>query len=78
MKTSFVGKRNKRGDWVPDVPLHLAPLFEWPSRPIAIFKWIFGYPGYFLPWGIFYMAISAITWLAPTPPNASSLSTPPR
>ena len=67
MRTSFTGKRDKRGDWRPPVPLHLAPLFDWPSRPMAILKWLFGYPGYFLPWGILYMAVPVVTWLWFTP-----------
>jgi sterol desaturase/sphingolipid hydroxylase (fatty acid hydroxylase superfamily) len=67
MQTSFTGKRDKRGDWRPAVPLHLAPLFDWPTKPVAIFKWLFGYPGYFLPWGVIYMAIPVVTWLWLTP-----------
>jgi len=67
MQTSFTGKRNKRGDWRPEVPLHLAPLFAWPTQPVAILKWLFGYPGYFLPWGVIYMVFPVVTWLWFTP-----------
>jgi sterol desaturase/sphingolipid hydroxylase (fatty acid hydroxylase superfamily) len=68
MKTSFTAKRDKRGDYVPKVPLDLAPLFAWPTRPLAILKWLFGYPGYFFPWGVVYMAIPVLTWAYFTPP----------
>ena len=67
MKTSFTGKRDKRGDWKPDGPIELAPLLAWPARPMAILKWLFGYPGYFLPWGVIYMAFPILTWEYLTP-----------
>ena len=72
MRTSFAGKRDKRGDWRPRVPLHLAPLFDWPTQPMAIVKWLFGYPGYFLPWGVIYMAFPVVTWLWFTPAMRST------
>jgi len=67
MKTSFTGKRDKRGDWKPDEPIGLAPLLDWPARPMAILNWLFGYPGFFLPWGVIYMVIPIITWEYLTP-----------
>jgi sterol desaturase/sphingolipid hydroxylase (fatty acid hydroxylase superfamily) len=67
MQTTFEGKRDKRGDWRPQIPLHVAPLMDWPMRPLAILKWLFGYPGYFLPWGVLYMAFPVVTWLWLTP-----------
>jgi len=74
MKTSFTGKRDKRGDWKPDEPIELAPLLAWPARPMAILKWLFGYPGYFLPWGIIYMAFPIVTWEYLTPALAQMKS----
>jgi sterol desaturase/sphingolipid hydroxylase (fatty acid hydroxylase superfamily) len=71
MQTKFNEKRNKRGDWKPGEPLSLAPVLVWPPQPLNLFKYLFGYPGYFLPWGVFYMAIPVITWLYLTPPLAS-------
>ena len=65
--SSFNGKRNKRGDWQDDAPLQYAPVFKWPFQPLAVLKWLFGYPGYFLPWGLIYMAVPIITWLYFTP-----------
>jgi sterol desaturase/sphingolipid hydroxylase (fatty acid hydroxylase superfamily) len=66
--TSFTGKRDKRGDWTPDDPLQYAPVLAWPPKPLAVVKWLFGYPGFFLPWGVLYMALAAVTWLYLTPP----------
>jgi sterol desaturase/sphingolipid hydroxylase (fatty acid hydroxylase superfamily) len=68
MADTFIGKRNKRGDWVPEQPLQIAPVLVWPPRPMAFLKYLFGYPGYFLPWGVIYMAVPVITWLYFTPP----------
>ena len=67
MKTSFAGKRDKRGDWIEDTALQYAPVLTWPPRPWAVLKWLFGYPGFFLPWGIIYMAVPVATWLWFTP-----------
>lgn len=67
MQTGFTGKRNKRGDWQREEPLTIAPVLVWPLRPAAMLKYLFGYPGYFMPWGLFYMAIPVVTWLWLTP-----------
>ena len=67
MKTSFSGKRDKRGDWTPDTVIQYAPVMAWPPRLWAVLKWLFGYPGFFLPWGIIYMAIPVVTWIWLTP-----------
>jgi sterol desaturase/sphingolipid hydroxylase (fatty acid hydroxylase superfamily) len=60
---------NGPSDWSPSIP-HPVPLFVWPPRPLALIKWIFGYPGYLLPWTMGYMAISIVTWLYLTPDMA--------
>eukprot|EP01037_Dinobryon_pediforme_P017792 gene17791-18012_t len=67
MKTSFTGKRNKRGDWKPAEPIHYAPLLTWPPKPMGVLKWFFGYPGFLFPWGIIYMLVPVATWLWFTP-----------
>ena len=53
-------------DWSP-ASITTPPLFVWPPRPIALVKYIFGYPGYFLPRNICYMALALFTWLYLTP-----------
>jgi sterol desaturase/sphingolipid hydroxylase (fatty acid hydroxylase superfamily) len=63
-----VQERNAQGEWVPAVPLKLAPTFVWPIKPAALLRYLFGYPGYFLPWGVFYMAFPIVTWMFFTPP----------
>ena len=71
MQTEFDGERNKRGDWLPDHVLAYAPVFLWPPKPLATLKWLFGYPGFFFPFGVFYMAVPTITWACFTPEMAT-------
>ena len=58
------GTRDKRGNWKPNEPNDVAPLFVFPPRPRALLAWV---PGFFLPWNVILMAITAITWYALTP-----------
>ncbi len=41
-----------------------------PSSHWAVLKWLFGYPGYFLPWNVVYMALPVVIWVYFTPPLA--------
>jgi hypothetical protein len=59
-------KRDERGEWYPYI-ITSTPLYLWPLRPILIFKWLFGYPGYLLPWTAFFMILPLITWFFLTP-----------
>jgi hypothetical protein len=49
MDDSHYGTHNKRGDFTPNEPLALAPIWAFPPRPLAVLKWL---PGYFLPWNL--------------------------
>ena len=57
----------KQGEWQPDTLITTPPLFSWPLRPLAILKFLVGYPGYFLPWNIGYMGLAVVTWFFLTP-----------
>src|ERR1700733_4245060 len=67
MDDTLFGKRDKRGDWKPLKFLEYPPVFVWPAQPLRFLRWFFGYPGYILPWNLFYAALSAIIWLYLTP-----------
>ncbi len=58
------GRRNKRGDWVPNEPLATSPLFRLPPHLTRLPGWL---PGYFLPWNVGFMVTGAVfwTWLFP-------------
>jgi sterol desaturase/sphingolipid hydroxylase (fatty acid hydroxylase superfamily) len=68
------GKRNKRGDWTPDAPLEVAPIFVLPWSATAFLKWL---PGYFLPWNILFMALAAALWFYATPSVETMMSLAP-
>jgi sterol desaturase/sphingolipid hydroxylase (fatty acid hydroxylase superfamily) len=60
-----VGKRNKRGDWTPNEPVALAPLFRLPFSLRAFLAWL---PHYFLPWNLLFAASAVAYWAWIIPP----------
>ena len=68
MDDSKIGTEDSRGYWVPNDRVSYGPVFEWPPRPKVLFKWFFGFPGYFLPWNVLYAAAAIGIWLYLTPP----------
>ena len=58
---------SEHGEWEPETPIILPPLFVWPPRPMVVIKYIFGYPGYLLPWNLSYMTLAIVTWFFLTP-----------
>ena len=59
--------RNQRGEWRPEMPIGLPPIFAWPPKPGAAGKWFFGFPGYLLPLNAFWFAVAVLTWTVLTP-----------
>jgi sterol desaturase/sphingolipid hydroxylase (fatty acid hydroxylase superfamily) len=62
------GTRDQRGNWKPSARVEYPPVFVWPVQPGGIFKWLFGAPGYLLPWNLLYAALAVICWQYLTPP----------
>ena len=52
------GTRNKRGDWQPNEPADIAPIWSFPPQPLKVLKWL---PSYFLPYDVIFFA-SAFAW----------------
>lgn len=67
MDDALYGQRDRRGDWKPAKLIEYPPVFVWPARPIAFAKWLFGFPGYILPWNLFYAVVGVVLWLYLTP-----------
>jgi len=65
-----LGPRDRRGDWRPPTLIEPPPLYAWPPHPRAILKWLFGFPGYLLPWNALYAVIATLTWVIATPDMA--------
>jgi len=53
------GTRNKRGDWKPNEPVALPPMWRRPFSLPAVLKWI---PGYLFPWNAFHLATALLYW----------------
>lgn len=66
------GTRNKRGDWKPNKALDYPPFMVWPLQPINFLKWLFGYPGYILPWNALYLLVAVVVWFLFTPDLSSA------
>jgi|TARA_B110000438_G_scaffold207743_1_gene199494 sterol desaturase/sphingolipid hydroxylase (fatty acid hydroxylase superfamily) len=67
---------NSAGGWAPG-KLEYKPIFIWPLRPLAFFKWLFHYPdGFIFPWAIIHFAITLLSYLLflPTFDKFASLS----
>jgi sterol desaturase/sphingolipid hydroxylase (fatty acid hydroxylase superfamily) len=71
MDDTLYGTRNRRGDWKPSRLSEYPPVFIWPARPVAFVKWLFGFPGYILPWNLIYAGISLLLWRYLMPPMAA-------
>jgi hypothetical protein len=51
-----------KGEWRPPYPVQYAPIFVWPPQPLAVLKWLLGYPGFLWPWNSVYLLITLVTW----------------
>jgi sterol desaturase/sphingolipid hydroxylase (fatty acid hydroxylase superfamily) len=71
MSDITMGRATERGDAPPAVPIPTPPLFVWPPQPVALAKFLFGVPGYFMPMNIMYMGLAILSWFWLTPSLAS-------
>ena len=62
MTDAALNERDDRGNWRPAEPIALAPINAWPPRPVAVVKWLFGFPGYIWPYHLFWLGVTLITW----------------
>ena len=68
-ETSFEAELEARGGAPQAIPA--SPIFTWPLQPVAAAKFLFGYPGYFVPMNILYMGLAMISWFWLTPDLAT-------
>ncbi|WP_160012072.1 sterol desaturase family protein [Rhizobium sp. 18055] len=52
------GTRDKRGHYIPNGRLELAPIWSFPPKVLKLLKWL---PGYFFPWNAF-LALTAVAY----------------
>jgi sterol desaturase/sphingolipid hydroxylase (fatty acid hydroxylase superfamily) len=62
MDESLYGKRDKRGDWKPFKLIEYPPVFVWPPQSVKLLQWFFGFPGYILPYNLFYVSVALALW----------------
>lgn len=63
---------DEHGDsWVPEGPITPPPIFVWPPQPVALAKFLFGYPGFLFPWNAMYIALAVFSWYVLTPSLAA-------
>ena len=67
MKDTTLGIRDKRGFWRPNKKLDYGPFLVWPFRVWVFLKWLLGYPGFILPWNLFYICLTIFVWVYLTP-----------
>ena len=53
------GKRNKRGDWAPNEPAEIAPIWTFPPQLGKIIRWL---PQYFFPYDVIWIASALLWW----------------
>jgi sterol desaturase/sphingolipid hydroxylase (fatty acid hydroxylase superfamily) len=71
MDDSVLGTRDKRGDWAPNEPAGLAPIFVFPPQPLKFLKWL---PSYFFPYNVLF-ALSALAWWNWVLPSVETMKT---
>ena len=53
------GKRNKRGDWAPNEPASIAPIWSFRPELNKVLKWL---PQYFFPYDLVWIASALLWW----------------
>jgi len=76
MDETLLGTRAVKGEWTPTKRVAHSPVFLRPLRPLAVARWVCGYPGYVLGYNALYLAVGAAAWWVATRSSAamSSLS----
>jgi sterol desaturase/sphingolipid hydroxylase (fatty acid hydroxylase superfamily) len=47
-----------RSGWTPQLPLDVPPILQWPPRPLAILRYLFGFPSVYFPWSALYLLMA--------------------
>ena len=71
---ALYGTRTSKGEWTPDERASFGPLFDWPTKPLRILKWVFGLPGYLFPWNTLYAGVAIAAYFLATPSTSTMRS----
>jgi sterol desaturase/sphingolipid hydroxylase (fatty acid hydroxylase superfamily) len=61
------GAMESRKQWQPAELPATSPVWSWPPRPLTVLKYLFGYPGYLLPWNAIVALIVVAAWFYTQP-----------
>jgi sterol desaturase/sphingolipid hydroxylase (fatty acid hydroxylase superfamily) len=67
MNDALYGESDRRGGWRPFNRIIYPPVFVWPAQPLKFLHWLINYPGFILPWNLFYVVLSVVLWVYLTP-----------
>jgi sterol desaturase/sphingolipid hydroxylase (fatty acid hydroxylase superfamily) len=70
-ETAF-GSRTPRGEWTPHRRASYGPLFDWPTNPMRILRWLVALPGYLLPWNALYAGVAAAAYAVASPSSTTT------
>jgi sterol desaturase/sphingolipid hydroxylase (fatty acid hydroxylase superfamily) len=54
--------RSARGEWQPAHPIKYAPVIAWPPRPLALAKYVVGWPGFMWPRNLTFLLVATLSW----------------
>ncbi len=63
--TISAGRGPERNGYEPAVPITVSPILDWPPRPVATLRYLL--TPVMLPYGVFWVALAALTWNYLTP-----------
>lgn len=52
--------RDQRGEWAPRVQ-GVGPLLDWPWKPLRVLRYLFGFPGFILPFTALHAGVAVAT-----------------
>ena len=67
MTDEIANARGAKGEWRPTGLIKLPPIYSRPMRPLAIVRWLLGFPGYLWPLNAIVLLITLATWYLLTP-----------
>lgn len=66
------GARERVSGFRPENPIEIGGLFVWPPKPLAIARFLFGFPGFLWPWEILFFGIAFVAWIIFFPDQISA------
>lgn len=72
-----IGHIDEKGHWSPNEPIHYAPIFQWPIKPVAILKFLFGWGGLIWPVNLICVGLGFLTYYVLQPDMSQTMTLQP-